>query len=162
MPMLPSAISEMPPHHSDGRRAAGDGSRSMGDCLEGPASRIRQISEGISLSARISAGVCLHINAVAVPDTMTLTMLGVMRGSLGAMGCGPLRRQTAIGRGHGSRYPEQSTKPCERASYRSLHDDSSISCPLCQHCPTPPMNCSTIEMTSRARTHNSPAVLSSR
>jgi hypothetical protein len=147
---------------SDEGRTAGNGSRSMGDSLERPASRVRQISEGISLSARSSAGGNLGIDAVAVPDTMALTVLGVMRRPLRTMRRGPLRRQAAVGRGHGSRYPEQSTKPCERASYRSLHDDPSISCPLCQHCPTPPMNCSTIETTSRARTHNSPAVLSSR
>jgi hypothetical protein len=67
-----------PPYHSDGRRASGNGSGSMGYCLEGPASCIRQISEGISLSAGISADGCLRIDAVAVPDTMTLIILGVM------------------------------------------------------------------------------------
>jgi hypothetical protein len=76
--MLPSVISEMPPYHSDGRRASGNGSRSMGYCLEGLASCIRQISEGISLSAGISAGGCLRIDTITMPDTMALTMLGVM------------------------------------------------------------------------------------
>jgi hypothetical protein len=50
----------------------------MGYCLEGPASCIRQISEGISLSAGISAGGCLRIDTITMPDAMALTMLGVM------------------------------------------------------------------------------------
>ena len=60
------------------RRAAGDGYRSMGHCLKGPTSCIRKIPKEISLNAWISAGGCLRIDAVAVPDAMTLTMLGVM------------------------------------------------------------------------------------
>ncbi|MDP3089992.1 MAG: hypothetical protein Q8N04_04900 [Nitrospira sp.] len=63
----------------------------MGYCPEGPASCIRQISEGISLSAGIPAGGCLRIDAVAVPYAMALIVLGMMGCPLRAMGRGPLR-----------------------------------------------------------------------
>lgn len=98
----------------------------MDESLERPASCVRQISREIGLSAGSSAGGNLRIDAVAMPHTMALTVLGVMRGALRTMGRGPLRRQTSVGCGHKTNHPEQGTDTREGADNRSLNDRTLI------------------------------------
>lgn len=94
-----------------GRRTPGGNGITNRRCLRMQHGRTCQEAGGGNGCPRALARQTMRIDAVAVPDTVVLTVLRVVRVALRTVRHGPLWRQAAVGRGDRSHHPEQGTKP---------------------------------------------------